>query len=66
MNDSKIARLEGRRNKGRPRLLWIDNINEDIESIGLQLRGAMGFTKDRGQWSSFIRTDRRQMAGVRN
>ena len=26
----------------------------------------MGLTKDRGQWRSFIRTHRRQMAGVRN
>jgi len=26
--------------------------------------GAMDFTKDRGQWRSFIRTHRRQMAGL--
>ena len=37
------------RNKGRPRLQWIDNINEDIESTGLMLRGAMDLTKDRIQ-----------------
>jgi len=32
------ARSEGKRNKGRPRLHWIDNINEDITSLGLKLR----------------------------
>ena len=60
------ARFEGKRNKGRPRLRWIDNINEDITSLGLTLRGALDLTSDRGQWRSFIRTHRRQRAGVRN
>ena len=63
------ARFKGKRNEGRPRLRWIDNVKEskeDIESIGLTLLGAMNLTKDRGQWRSFIRTDRCQMAGVRN
>jgi len=36
-----------------------------MESIGLTLSGAMALTKDRGQGRSFIRTDRRQEAGVR-
>ena len=60
------ARFEGKRNKGRPRLRCIDSISEDIESIGLTFRGTMDLTKDRGQRRSFIRTHRRQMAGVRN
>ena len=60
------ARFAGNRNKGRPRLRWIDNVKEDIESIGLTLRWAIDLTKDRGQWRSFIRIHRRQMAGVRN
>jgi len=36
------------------------------ESLGLTLRGAMDSTKVRGKWRSFIRTHRRQMAGVRS
>jgi len=54
-NDNQIphnalhARFEGKRNKDRPRLRWIDNINEDIESVGLTLRREMDLTKDRGQ-----------------
>jgi hypothetical protein len=29
------AKFEGKRNKGRLRLRWIDNIFEDITSLGL-------------------------------
>ena len=42
------ARFEGKRNKGRPRLRWIDNAKEDIKSIGLTLSIAMDLAKDRG------------------
>jgi len=42
------ARFEGKRKKADgPRLHWIDNINEDIEFMGLTLRRAMDLTKDR-------------------
>ena len=44
------ARFEGKRNKGRPRQRWIDNITEDITSCGLTLKRAMDLTNDRGQW----------------
>jgi len=39
------ARFEGKRNKGRPRLRWIDSIDEDIESIGLTIEGSNGLDK---------------------
>jgi len=35
------ARFKGKRNEGRPRLRWIDNMNEDIALLGLTLRVAM-------------------------
>src|SRR6218665_637618 len=60
------ARFDGKRNKGGPTLRRIDNVKDAIESIGMASSGAMDLTKDRGQWRSFIRTHRRQMAGVRN
>src|SRR5688572_8591 len=41
------ARFEGKRHKSRPRQRWIDNINEDLTSLGLTLRGAMDLTRDR-------------------
>src|SRR6218665_1459035 len=36
-NNALHARVERKRNKGRPRLRWIDNVKEDIESIGMTL-----------------------------
>ena len=60
------ARFEGKRNKGRPRLRWIDNITGNITTLGLTLRKAMDLINDRGQCRSFFRTHRRQLAGVRN
>jgi len=56
------ARFKVKRNKGRPRLRRIDNMNEDIESVGPTLR----WTMYRGQWRSFICNLCRQMAGIRN
>jgi len=44
------TQFQRKRIKGRRRLRWIDNIDEDIESIGLTPRGSMNLTKDRGQW----------------
>ena len=41
MQDSKEKQTKADQDYGR-----IDNINEDIESIGLILRGAMDLTKD--------------------
>lgn len=35
---------------------WMNNINEDIESLELTPRGATDLTNDRLQWRSFIRT----------
>jgi len=48
------ARFKGKRNNGRPRLCWIDNIHWDIILLRLTPRETMNLTKDRGQWRSFI------------
>src|SRR6218665_752716 len=40
------ARFKRERNKGRPNLCWIDNVNESIASLGLTLKKAMDFTHD--------------------
>lgn len=44
---------------------WIDNIHEDITSLGLTLRGALDLTKDWEQWISFIFDNCCQLAGIR-
>lgn len=48
------ARFKGK-NKGGPKLRWIDNINDDITSLGLTIK-AVYLTTDRGYWRSFIPT----------
>jgi len=35
------ARFEGKRNKGRSRRRWIDNINEDMTSVGLTINNGL-------------------------
>ena len=35
-HDAKRARFKGKRNKGTSRPSWIDNINEDITSLGIE------------------------------
>lgn len=38
------ARFAEKRNKGRPRMRWIYNINEDLTRLGVTLRGAPDLT----------------------
>lgn len=39
----------------------MDDIDEDLTSLGLMLRGTIDLTKDEGQWRLFICTRCRQM-----
>lgn len=39
--NAPLATFDGKRNKARPRLCWIDSINKDIAPLGLTLSGAM-------------------------
>lgn len=34
--------------------MWINNISEDLASLGLTLRGAVDVTNDQRQWRLFI------------
>ena len=47
-HNALYTRFEGKRNKGRPRMRWIDNITQDKKSIGLTLRDAMELIEDNG------------------
>ena len=38
------TRFYGKRNKGRPRLGWMNNIEENMASLGLTLTGPMNLT----------------------
>ena len=39
--NAPLATFDGKRNKARPRLCWIDSINKDIAPLGLALSRAM-------------------------
>ena len=46
-------KIEGRRGRGRPRLRWIDDVEEDIRKLGVKRwrRKAL----DREEWASIIK-----------
>jgi len=55
------------KNKGRPTLCWIDNINEHLASPGLKLRVlSMDLTKEEDNGGHSFVPINPQTAGVRN
>ena len=67
MNESRSVekmfegKLEGRRGRGRPRLRWIDNVEDDLRKLGVKRwRGkALG----REEWTSIVREDKAKLKG---
>ena len=61
-NKALHMKVMGRRNRGRPRMRWIDKIKEDIksklETSGQTMESALGLTKERDKWRAFIRPHR--------
>jgi len=47
--------VEGTRSRGRQKKRWIDNVLEDIEDRGWDLRRAIELARDRPKWRSFVR-----------
>jgi hypothetical protein len=43
----------GKRNRGRPRKRWIENIEEDIQIMGI--RGWINLCKERAGWKKSLR-----------
>ncbi|KAL1455614.1 hypothetical protein WDU94_009697 [Cyamophila willieti] len=46
--------IKGRRLQGRPRLMWIDNIMSDVESIGIDPNTWTDAAADRHQWFQLV------------
>ena len=42
--------VHGKRNKGRPKKRWLDNVKVDCDEMGLNLYEATSRTMDRGGW----------------
>ena len=47
------GKLEGRRGRGRPRLRWIDNVEDDLRKLGVKRWRVKAL--DREEWASIIR-----------
>jgi len=47
------GKLEGRRGTGRPRLRWIDDVEDDLRNLGVKRWKAKAL--DREEWASIIR-----------
>lgn len=60
--NAPYATFEGRRNQGRPRMRWIDHINENGFRLILR-QGALDFTTDRKEWRLSIITHHPPYAG---
>jgi hypothetical protein len=55
------GKLEGRRGRGRPRLRWINDVEDDLRKPGVKRRRTKAL--DREQWASIIREAKAKLKG---
>jgi len=55
------GKLEGRRGRGRPRLRWINDVEDDIRKLGVKRWRTK--TLDRQEWTSIIREAKAKLKG---
>jgi hypothetical protein len=55
------GKLEGRRGKGRPRLRWINDVEDDLRKLGVKRWRAKAL--DREDWTSIIREAKAKLEG---
>jgi hypothetical protein len=49
-----VGKPEGKRQLGRPRRKWIDNIKTDLLEIGLNVVDWIGLSQDRYSWRALL------------
>jgi hypothetical protein len=67
MNDTRSVKkifegkLEGRRGKGRPRLMWINDVEDDLRKLGV--KGWRTKILYREEWASIVREAKAKLKG---
>ena len=56
MHKVLVAKPEGKRPLGRPRLRWEDNIKMDLQEVGRGCGDWMGLAQDRYRWRALVST----------
>jgi hypothetical protein len=51
-----VGRPEGKRQVGRPRRRWKDNIKLDLREMGIDVAKWIRMAQDRVQWRAFVNT----------
>jgi hypothetical protein len=51
-----VGKPEGKRQLGRPRLRWVDNIKMDLREIGWGGIDWINLVQDRDQWRALVST----------
>jgi hypothetical protein len=55
------GKLEGRRGRGRPRLRWINDVEDDLRNLGVKRWRTKAV--DREEWASIIREAKAKLKG---
>jgi len=49
-----LGKPEGRRQLGRPRRRWVDNIRTDLQEVGSGYMDWIGLVQDRDSWRTLV------------
>ena len=49
-----VRKPEGRRQLGRPRRRWVDNIRMDLQEVGFRYVDWIGLAQDRDRWRTLV------------
>jgi len=49
-----VTKPEGKRQLGRPRRRWVDNIRTDLQEVGCGYMDWIGLTQDRDRWRTLV------------
>ena len=59
--DMKLATWKGRRGRGRPRLRWINDVEDDLRKLGVKRWRTKAM--EREEWASIIKEAKAKLKG---